>query len=163
MPESATLLGQYPADTDPTEGRRLLDEMAAGRLPIPHAADRLGLPRPTTWSPGRVVAVVHVGDDILLPAGVAFGGYIACLVDHVAGLAMYSVLPDTGTFLTATLEVGYRAPLRSGDARIEATVRRRGSRQAVVEVTIVQSGQLTCRATVEQVVRLSPPPVDAPR
>ena len=65
---------------------------------------------------------------------------------------MMTVLPDTASFLTADLRLGFRAPLRPGPTEVLATVHGLTRRQATVEVVLSQGGSPTSRATVEQVM-----------
>ncbi len=155
MPHVADPLGPYPAAGDSTACRRLLDEMVAGNVPIPLGASRLGLPPPASWSPGQIVALTDLDREMTLPSGIVFGGYIACLVDHFAGLAMLTVLPDGASFVTATLEVRYQAPLRQGRVRVQAAAERCGSRQVIVSVAFSQDGRTASQGRVEQIVRLA--------
>ena len=142
----------YPPVGVPTEGRSYLDRLVAGTAPTPAVVDRLVLPPPSTWSYGTVTATLCPGEDVTLTAGVVFGGYVGCLVDHFAGLAMMTVLPDVTTFLTAEISIAFRAPLRPGPAEVLATVGGLTRRQATVQVVVAQDGRPATRATVEQVM-----------
>jgi uncharacterized protein (TIGR00369 family) len=152
MLDTLTLPRGFPAPGDTTAGRRYLDELVAGTAREPSCMDRLSLPRPDTWSPGEVTAVTAFGTDVLLNFGTVFGGHIAALIDHFAGLAMLTVLREGTAIVTAGLEVAYRAPLLPGPAVIEARVRTLGSRHATVEVVFRQDGTVTSVGTVEQVI-----------
>jgi acyl-coenzyme A thioesterase PaaI-like protein len=95
-------------------------------------------------------------DAVTLAAGTVFGGYIGCLVDHFAGLAMMTVMADDVGFLTAGIELRFHRRLVPGRCDIEAAVVRMGSRRAVVEVRFVQHHELTSTAEVEQVIGRRP-------
>jgi acyl-coenzyme A thioesterase PaaI-like protein len=142
----------YPPEGMPTAGRSYLDALVAGTARTPAAVDRLVLPPPTRWSRGSVTAVFCPDDDVTLSAGVVFGGYIGCLVDHFAGLAMMTVLPDESTFLTAEMAIRFRAPLRPAATVVTATVHALSRRQATVEVLLAQQGRPASTATVEQIM-----------
>jgi uncharacterized protein (TIGR00369 family) len=129
-----------------------LDQMIAGTAWLPPCVTRLALPAPTSWAPRELIAEITLDEELALNQEAIFGGYIACLVDHYAGLVMMTVLPPGGRVVTAGLDVRFLAPLRAGAVRVEATITRLGSRQAVVEVVFVQDGRTTGRATVEQVI-----------
>jgi uncharacterized protein (TIGR00369 family) len=88
--------------------------------------------------------------------GVVFGGYLACLADQFAGLAMMTVLPDGMTFLTADLQLDLRSPVRPGEVAIAARVLRVMTRRAAVHVTIGQAGKPSCHATVTQALVARP-------
>ncbi|SDW77761.1 fatty-acyl-CoA synthase [Amycolatopsis xylanica] len=136
-----------------TKTQRYLDGLIAGTVPSPPVVERLLLPDATEWSPGSLTALVELTDEVTLTPGVVFGGYIGCLVDHFAGLVMMTVLPDELTFLTSEITISFRAPLRPGPARVEATVRRFGRRQAYVDIEFHQDGVRTGSASVEQILR----------
>ncbi|WP_280724656.1 PaaI family thioesterase [Kitasatospora sp. MAA4] len=140
-----------PNDTD-TQGRRMLTGLIDGTGANPPCAELLNLPRATSWSPGLITSATVFPEELTLTPGVVFGGWIACLVDHFAGLAMLSALPDGTGFLTAALAVDYRAPLVPGPADIEAEVTRCSTRHAMVEIRFSQSGRLAAVATVEQII-----------
>lgn len=135
-----------------TDGRRLLADMAGG---VPHAAPAartLRLPPATLWSPGLIVCETHFDEAVTLTPGVVFGGWIACLSDHFAGLVMLSALPDGYGFLTAGLTTSYHAPLVPGAVRIETELTTCTTRLAVAEVRFEQDGRLASRTIVEQII-----------
>ncbi|MFE2105219.1 PaaI family thioesterase [Kitasatospora sp. NPDC059463] len=139
-----------------TRGRRLLAGLLDGTADDPPCARLLDLPRATGWSPGRITSATVFPDDLTLTPGVVFGGWIACLADHFAGLAMLSALPDGSTFLTAALSVDYRAPLLPGPADVEAEVTSCSTRHALVEIGFSQAGRIAATATVEQIIGRAP-------
>ena len=145
-----------------TSGRALLAELAGGTPDDAPAAQTLRLPPATSWSPGRVVCETRLGDEITLTPGVVFGGWIACLSDHFAGLVMLSALPDGYGFLTAGLSTGYHAPLVPGEVRIETELTTCTTRLAVAEVRFEQDGRLASRSVVEQIIHRRDP-MAAPR
>lgn len=139
-----------------TKAQRYLTDLIAGSIDQPAVVSRLLLPNATGWSPGALTADVELAEDVTLTAGIVFGGYIGCLVDHFAGLTMMTVLPDDLSFLTSEITISFRAPLRPGSARIEGIVRKMGRRQAYVEIQFHQDGTLTGTGTVEQILRPGP-------
>ncbi|MEU6862246.1 PaaI family thioesterase [Streptomyces sp. NPDC046876] len=155
----SAMAGAVPAGVR-TRGRAYLDALLDGTADEPRCVGRLHLVGPTSWCPGQVVAATSFGPEVLLNFGAVFGGYIASLVDHFAGLAMLTVIPDGAVFVTAGLSVGYRAPLLEGPATIEAVVRSMGNRRAVVEVSFLQDGRVTSSGTVEQIIKNGAPQVD---
>ncbi|MFB7470632.1 PaaI family thioesterase [Kitasatospora sp. NPDC056184] len=140
------------APDDDTRGRRLLVGLIHGSAEDPPCARLLALPPATGWSPGRITSQTVFPQELTLTPGVVFGGWIACLSDHFAGLAMLSALPDGLAFLTAQLSVEYRAPLVPGPADIEAEVTRCSTRHALVEIRFNQGGRVAAVATVEQII-----------
>ncbi|MFE4974513.1 PaaI family thioesterase [Kitasatospora sp. NPDC056651] len=155
---STTIAGKHRGAAPPgadTAGRRLLTGLIAGTAPNPPVVDLLELPPATGFEPGLVTSRTVFETAHTLTPGVVFGGWIACLVDHFAGLAMLSALPDGVGFLTASLTVDYRAPLVPGAADVEAEVTRCSTRHALVEIRFRQGGRLAAVATVEQIIHRS--------
>jgi uncharacterized protein (TIGR00369 family) len=151
-PAAATRLrGLAPAGAV-TRGRRMLDGLADGTDPGPAAARTLALPPLTSWLPGLVTCETEFDEGFTLTPGVVFGGWIACLVDHFAGLVMLSALPDGTGFLTAGLSVDYHAPLLPGPCTVETELVRCSTRRAVAEVRFTQGGRRVCTGTVEQII-----------
>lgn len=146
------LRGLAAPDAD-TGGRRMLTGLADGSVPAPPAAHTLALPPATSWSPGRITCETRFDESLTLTPGVVFGGWIACLVDHFAGLVMLSAIPDGSGFLTAGLSVDYHAPLVPGPVSIETGLTSCSTRRAVAEVRFVQGGRPACTGTVEQIIR----------
>jgi acyl-coenzyme A thioesterase PaaI-like protein len=152
VPPVPSVPAGYPAPGEPTVSRAYLDGLVAGTVTTPAVVRRLLLPPPTAWAYGSLTAAFCPDEEVTLSVGIVFGGYIGCLVDHFAGLAMMTVLPDALTFLTAEIALGFRAPLRPGPTDVTATVSGLSRRQATVEVVLSQDGSPTSRATVEQVM-----------
>ncbi|HET6636782.1 MAG TPA: PaaI family thioesterase [Streptomyces sp.] len=136
----------------PTEGRRMLTAIVEGDAVDPPAAGTLALPPATDWAPGHVRCETVLGAEFTLTPGVVFGGWIACLVDHFAGLVMLSALPDTSGFLTAGLSVEYHAPLTPGPAVVETRLTRCTTRHALVTVEFHQDGTVAATGSVEQII-----------
>lgn len=145
------LRGVAAPDAD-TGGRRMLAGLADGSVADPPAAHTLALPPATSWLPGLVTCETEFPEALTLTPGVVFGGWIACLVDHFAGLVMLSALPDGCGFLTSGLRVDYHAPLVPGPVTVETELTSCSSRLAVAEVRFVQGGRTAARATVEQII-----------
>ncbi|MFJ5549110.1 PaaI family thioesterase [Streptomyces sp. NPDC093225] len=135
-----------------TEGRRLLAGLADGSVPGPAAAGTLRLPPATGFAAGRVTCSTRFEEPLTLTPNVVFGGWIACLVDHFAGLVMLSALPDGTRFLTSDLNVTYHAPLRPGPVEVRAELSLCTTRLAVVEVAFAQDGRTVSTGRVEQIL-----------
>ncbi|MEV7414898.1 PaaI family thioesterase [Streptomyces sp. NPDC089919] len=145
------LRGVAAPDAD-TGGRRMLAGLADGSVPDPPAAHTLALPPATSWLPGLITCETEFPEALTLTPGVVFGGWIACLVDHFAGLVMLSAIPDGVGFLTSGLHVDYHAPLVPGPVTVETELTGCSTRLAVAEVRFVQHGRTAARATVEQII-----------
>jgi acyl-coenzyme A thioesterase PaaI-like protein len=153
---SSRLRGLAPAGAD-TRGRRVLAGLADGTVADPPAAHTLALPPATSWLPGLITCETTFPEKLTLTPGVVFGGWIACLVDHFAGLVMLSAIPDGSGFLTAGLSVEYHAPLVPGPVGIETELISCATRRAVAEVRFVQRGTRACTGTVEQIIHRTAP------
>lgn len=87
------------------------------------ARDKLGDLRLTHWEWGETRMRWEIDDRFVMPDGVMFGGHIASVADHVAGLAAMSVLAgNEERFRTSRLETNYFRPLMKPLATIEARV-----------------------------------------
>ena len=150
------LRGLAPAGAD-TGGRRVLTGLADGTVADPPAARTLALPPATSWLPGLITCETAFDEELTLTPGVVFGGWIACLVDHFAGLVMLSAIPDGCGFLTAGLSVDYHAPLVPGPVTIETELTSCSTRRAVAEVRFAQHGTRSCTGTVEQIIHRTAP------
>lgn len=142
----------FPAAGQPTGYRALLDLIVTGDAPPPAYIRRLMLPKPTAWLPGWVESQTSVGDEVTWIPGAVFGGYLTCLVDHLAGLAMFTVLPDGARFLTASVRTAFHRPVRPGGLRIEATVVELSGRRAEVEVLAHQHEHVAASSRAAQAI-----------
>jgi acyl-coenzyme A thioesterase PaaI-like protein len=133
----------FPAPDDPTGNRALLDTIVAGTAIDPPYMDRLALPKPTAWTPGRIESATTIGADVSWAPGVVFGGYLLGVADLFAGLAMLTVVPDDAKFLTVAIESSFHTPVAPGAVHVEAVVREITGRKALVDVAISQNGQVT--------------------
>jgi len=87
------------------------------------------------------------------------GGLVATLIDVVAGLVALRDVPEGSVPTTTNLAVTYLAGIRTGPARAEARVARRGKRSVVVQVDVndVATGGLAAISTVSfMVVPMAP-------
>lgn len=87
--------------------------------------------------------------------GFVYGGLLASLIDcHGTGTAAWAATqadPSGGParFVTGRLEVSYRKPTPLGpELELVATVRERGERKIVVDVTLAAEGVVTVEGTV---------------
>jgi len=142
----------FPPAGERTGYRTMLDSIVDGTAADPPYVRRLALPHPTSWSYGRLDALIDVGADVTWNSGAVFGGYITCLTDLYAGLAMLTVLPDRARFLTGHIAVSFRVPLLPGPASVEATVTELQAHKADTEVVIRQSGHVTSSGLVTQII-----------
>lgn len=75
------------------------------------------------WSWGRIAMTWEIDDRYIMPDGVMFGGFVACVGDHLAGLTTMTVLEaKDDRFRTARLETTFFRPMMKPRARIEGRV-----------------------------------------
>lgn len=137
------------------EGMKLsgLEYMLAFRkqeIPPPPIAVLMNL-LPTEVSKGRVVFSAIPGEEHYNPIGVVHGGFMATLLDSVAGCAVHTTLEAGVAYTTQTLEVKNLRPVTrdTGLVRAEGEVIYRGRRQATADARLhsVESGKLLATAT----------------
>lgn len=87
------------------------------------AEARLGKLALHHWEWGAIKMRWDIDDRFLMPDGVMFGGHIASVADHVAGLLAMTVLAgDDERFRTSHLETDYFRPLTAPHATIDGRV-----------------------------------------
>ena len=75
------------------------------------------------WSFGALSMRWDIDDRFLMPDGVMFGGHIASVADHVAGLAAMTVLEmNEERFRTSKLEINYFRPVMRPLVEIDGRV-----------------------------------------
>ncbi|MEE2691169.1 MAG: PaaI family thioesterase [Pseudomonadota bacterium] len=87
------------------------------------ARDKLGDIRLLSWEWGRAAMHWEIDDRFLMPDGVMFGGHVASVADHAAGLTSMTVLDDSADrFRTSRLETSYFRPVTKPWVAIEGRV-----------------------------------------
>ncbi len=87
------------------------------------AEEKLGALALTDWAWGEIKMRWDIDDRFVMPDGVMFGGHIASVADHVAGLTAMTVLTgDKERFRTSRLETNFFRPLTMPLAMIEGRV-----------------------------------------
>lgn len=149
---------QDPAPHAPSKTRyqRRLDSIRDGTNVDRPFVTRFALPPITEWSYGQLIAEFTPPANALVEADVVFGGYIACLVDHFAGLVMYTIAQtDDEPFRTSELSVSFIRPLRLKQTRVEAHVATQTDEYAICEVRLLQADVVVSTGTARQVLRKS--------
>lgn len=151
---SLTLDWQDPL-ASAAEGMKLagLDYMKAvkdGEIPPAPIAVLMNM-APVEIEEGRAVFSALPGEEHYNPIGVVHGGFMATLLDSVAGCAVHTTLAQGEAYTTLTLEVKNLRPLTrdTGRVRAEGTVEYRGRRQATADARLYaeESGKLLASAT----------------
>ncbi len=87
------------------------------------ANEKLGDIRLVSWEWGRIALHWEIDDRFVMPDGVMFGGHVASVADHVAGLTAMTVLDDSADrFRTSKLETSYFRPVTKPSVSIEGRV-----------------------------------------
>lgn len=151
---SLTLQWQDPM-ASAAEGMKLagLDYMKAvmdGEIPPAPIAVLMNM-APVEVEEGRVAFAAKPGEEHYNPIGVVHGGFMATLLDSVAGCAVHTTLGLGEAYTTLTLEVKNLRPLthETGTVRAEGTVTYRGRKQATSDACLLaeDSGKLLATAT----------------
>lgn len=121
------------------------------------ARERLGELVLLDWSWGLVNIRWDIDDRFVMPDGVMFGGHIASVADHVAGLAAMTVLTaNKERFRTSRLETNYFRPLTMPVASIEGRVVNAAKTLIHVEADFLNGdGKLAVRINAVQVRRMT--------
>ena len=121
------------------------------------ARERLGEIVLTEWSWGLVKIRWEIDDRFVMPDGVMFGGHIASVADHVAGLATMTVLAaNEERVRTSRLETQYFRPLMMPLATIEGRVVNAAKTLIHVEADFTDAqGKLAVRVNAIQVRRMT--------
>lgn len=119
-------------------------------IPPPPIAVLMNL-LPTEVSEGRVVFSAIPGEEHYNPIGVVHGGFMATLLDSVAGCAVHSTLEAGVAYTTQTLEIKNLRPVTrdTGLVQAEGEVVYRGRRQATADARLIaaDSGKVLATAT----------------
>jgi acyl-coenzyme A thioesterase PaaI-like protein len=145
-----------PRAPSTTRYQRRLDSIRDGTTSDRPFVTKFALPPCTEWSYGLIISEFTPHPEALVEANVVFGGYIACLVDHFAGLAMYSIAQsDDEPFRTTELSVSFIRPLRLEHTRVEARVTTQADGYAKCEVRLLQADVVVSTGVARQVLRKS--------
>ena len=117
--------------------------------------EKLGTLRLTHWEWGKLSMVWEIDDRFLMPDGVMFGGHVASVADHVAGLAAMTVLEaNEDRFRTSRLETNFFRPVMKPKAAIEARIVNASKTLIHVEADFLNGeGKLAARVAAVQVKR----------
>ncbi len=87
------------------------------------AHEKLGDLILTDWEWGRIAMRWDIDDRFVMPDGVMFGGHIASVADHIAGLTAMTVLEaNEERFRTSKLETNFFRPVMRPFVEIDGRV-----------------------------------------
>ncbi len=121
------------------------------------AEEKLGHFELSQWAWGEINLRWDIDDRFVMPDGVMFGGHIASVADHVAGLAAMTVLTDNRErFRTSRLETNYFRPLMMPLAIIKGRVTNNSKTLIHVEADFINADdKLAVRMNAVQVRRMT--------
>lgn len=131
-------------------GLQYMEAVMNKQVPPPPIAVLMNM-APTEVSEGRAVFSALPGEEHYNPIGLVHGGFMATLLDSVAGCAVHTTLALGEAYTTLTLEVKNLRPLTrdTGMVRAEGEVTYRGRRQATADAKLyaAETGKLLATAT----------------
>lgn len=119
--------------------------------------EKLGTLRLAHWEYGKLSMVWDIDDRFVMPDGVMFGGHVAAVADHVAGLVTMTALEASeDRFRTSRLETNFFRPIMKPKAAIEARVVNASKTLIHAEADFFTAdGKLAVRIAATQVKRRS--------
>jgi len=136
----------------------ILNGYKAGDSRFNHwAEEKLGALALTDWEWGAIQMRWDIDERFVMPDGVMFGGHIASVADHIAGLTTMTVLTqDKERFRTSRLETNYFRPLTMPLAMIEGRVTNAAKTLIHVEADFYNADEkLAVRVNAVQVRRMT--------
>lgn len=134
-----------------------LDAMIAGRSEPPVHVRALKMDetlRLVRYEPGAAFCDWRLLPDYCQPMGIAFGGYLGCVVDQVSVFTVSSLGMEDMLHLTQDLRISYFRPMPAGDYRIEGRIINRTKSSVFVEITIQDlTGRLCAKASMMEMLR----------
>ncbi len=144
--------------TTSTRHTDILNGYKAGHSHFNHwAEEKLGALALTDWAWGEIKMRWDIDDRFVMPDGVMFGGHIASVADHVAGLTAMTVLTgDKERFRTSRLETNFFRPLTMPLAMIEGRITNAAKTLIHVEADFYNADKkLAVRVNAVQVRRMT--------
>ena len=119
------------------------------------AEEKLGRLLLTDWAWGRISMRWEIDDRFVMPDGVMFGGHVAAVADHVAGLVTMTALEaNEDRFRTSRLETSFFPPVMKPLAIIEGRVVNASKTLIHVEADFLNTeGKLAARIAATQARR----------
>jgi len=121
------------------------------------AEEKLGDLHLTAWEWGATTMRWDIDERFVMPDGVMFGGHIASVADHVAGLTTMTILTvNEERFRTSRLETNFFRPLTMPIATIEGRITNASKSLIHVEADFYNADEkLAVRVNAVQVRRMT--------
>lgn len=121
------------------------------------ARAKLGELTLTAWRWGKISMRWEIDDRFIMPDGVMFGGHVASVADHIAGLVTMTVLEQNKErFRTSKLETNFFRPVMAPFVKIEGRVVNASRSLIHVEADFLNpEDRLAVRIAAVQVRRLT--------
>ncbi|WP_342360372.1 PaaI family thioesterase [Terrarubrum flagellatum] len=132
---SAVEVGPWPREAiAPLNGREVLEQMMAGRLPAPDFGVTMQI-WPEEIGDGRVVFRGETGEAFRNPLGSVHGGWISTILDTAMACAIHSLLKPGQLYTTTSMTIQFtRALIGDGQiVRCEGVAIHAGGRVATAE------------------------------
>ncbi|MFF7969842.1 hotdog fold thioesterase [Streptomyces sp. NPDC007905] len=132
-----------------SSGLEFLQELVAGRLPVPPVGATVGFSLEEVEQ-GRAVFSLVPGEEHYNPIGSVHGGIYATLLDSAAGCAVQSTLPPGMGYTSLDITVKFLRPITvdTGKVRAVGSVLSSGRRTALAEADLYdEADRLLAHAT----------------
>lgn len=135
-------------DVTQMTGLEIMQAMASGKIPLPSICDTMPM-TVMEIDEGSIKFEVHADHRHINPLGGVHGGFIATVLDSVAGCSIHSTLPAGVAYGTIDLNVKMLRPVQQQQALIaEGRFINATRRIAIAEGTLKDnSGKLYAHAT----------------
>jgi uncharacterized protein (TIGR00369 family) len=130
-------------------GTERLERMLAGHHTRSPCGEAMQLPTVSEYRSGYVKSLHRIDARFTNASGVIFGGYVAALLDDIAGYVADTVVPDDKVCATAQLTVDYFRPCLASDQAFvfEGSLVNQSRRSYHIEVVLKRpDGKLLAKA-----------------
>ncbi len=145
-------------------GLELLQEMFAGRLPLPPIAVTMGFTG-VHVEEGKAMFEGEPGEYLYNPIGVVHGGFAMALLDSAMGCAVHSTLGAGDRYTTLEVKTNFVRPITvdTGRVRCDGVVIYRGGTIATAEGKLIaeKTGKLLAHGTTTCLIVSAPPALRA--
>lgn len=132
-------------------------KVMAGELPVPKAAETLGLRfRNVDAEAGTVEVEFRAKPEFTNPVGNIQGGFLAAMLDDTMGPAVSATLSEGEFAPTLNLSVSFERPAKVGFIVGKGRILRRGKDVCFLAAELFQDGERIASATATALVRSMP-------